>query len=127
MYCALLYIVSALLIAGFAAATSEPHAPEVTETKKIDQEAKKAMDAVSQEIKVRAKVSNSTVLNPVSYAKEKDYLGVVYPVYIVKIRLGAGQPERYVHAQIYHGIFDGKYYLERVKDAHREDPFAYIF
>ncbi|XP_055350752.1 uncharacterized protein LOC129597294 [Paramacrobiotus metropolitanus] len=81
---------------------------------------------VSKDIRVKAKVSSDTVLTPVSYAKEKDFYGVVYPDYIVKIRLGAGSAERYIQARIYHGIFDGKYYLERVKDASRDDPITYI-
>ncbi|XP_055350751.1 uncharacterized protein LOC129597293 [Paramacrobiotus metropolitanus] len=121
-----LYLVSTLLLAGLAAASSEPHPPEVTQAKKIDDEAKKAVNAVSTEIKAKAKVSRGTILLPETYANQLDfYAGVIRSVYFVKIRLGGGPAGTYIHAKIKRED-KGKYNLWGIKNVRKEDPIVYF-
>ncbi|XP_055356451.1 cystatin-A2-like [Paramacrobiotus metropolitanus] len=116
---ALLYLVSALLVVGFAAAL-EPKGG-LGKPKEADKEVKDAVNAVSRQIISKARVSSNTILIPVLYSKQT----VAGTNYFVKIRLGAGQGGQYIHAKIFWDL-KGKYTLVSIKDANGPDPITFF-
>ncbi|XP_055356434.1 cystatin-A-like [Paramacrobiotus metropolitanus] len=116
---ALLYLISTLLIAGLAAAAPEVNGG-LSKTKLVDPEVEEAVNAVSSQIKAKAKVPSGTTLLTAGYATQT----VAGINYFVKIMLGP-PIGRFIHAKIFMDL-KGKYSLVSIRESGGGDPITFF-